>query len=114
MTDKKQIKVVKIAMIGCGFVADYYMANIKAYSSFTISGVFDIDRTRLKEFTEYYSLSMFESFEEILNDNSIDLILNLTNPRAHYNVTKSALLAGKHVYSEKPLAMDISEAEELV
>ena len=42
------------------------------------------------------------------------MVLNLTNPRAHYEVSQAALLAGKHVYSEKPLAMTMTEATELV
>ena len=40
--------------------------------------------------------------------------MNLTNPKSHYEVTKAALLAGKHVYSEKPLSLHYPEAEELV
>ena len=114
MTLHNQTVPVKIAMVGCGFVADYYMANIKTYSSFTLVGVFDIDSVRLKQFTEYYNVRMFESYEEILNDTSIDIILNLTNPREHYSVSKQALIANKHVYSEKPLAMNIKHANELV
>jgi predicted dehydrogenase len=42
------------------------------------------------------------------------MVLNLTNPRSHYDVSKAALLAGKHVYSEKPLAMNLKHATELV
>jgi predicted dehydrogenase len=51
---------------------------------------------------------------ELLEDPSIELILNLTNPRSHYDVTRKCIEAGKHVYSEKPLAMDSEKASELV
>jgi predicted dehydrogenase len=50
----------------------------------------------------------------MLEDGRVELVLNLTNPRSHYEVSKAALLAGKHVYSEKPLGMHFEEAAELV
>ena len=49
-----------------------------------------------------------------MNDSRVQLVLNLTNPRSHYEVTRASLEAGKHVYSEKPLAMQLDEAEALV
>ena len=54
------------------------------------------------------------SLDEILNDSSVEMVLNLTNPRSHFELTKACLLAGKHVYSEKPLAMTSVQAAELV
>ena len=53
---------------------------------------------------------MYEAF----NDPEVEVILNLTRPHEHYEVTKQGLLHGKHVYSEKPLAVDMDEAKELV
>jgi predicted dehydrogenase len=53
-------------------------------------------------------------FEEILSDKTIELVVNLTTPMAHHAVTKQILLAGKHVYSEKPLDLSIEAAQELV
>ncbi|MCZ7672783.1 MAG: Gfo/Idh/MocA family oxidoreductase [Chloroflexi bacterium] len=50
----------------------------------------------------------------MLADEQIDIIVNLTNPHSHYAVSQAALAANKHVYSEKPLAMDYEEAKELV
>jgi predicted dehydrogenase len=52
--------------------------------------------------------------QEILEDPTIDAVINLTNPASHYEITKASLLAGKHVYSEKPLALSFSQAAELV
>ena len=54
------------------------------------------------------------SFEQLVADPSLELVLNLTNPRSHYEVTRRCIEAGKHVYSEKPLAMDTAGARELV
>ncbi len=53
------------------------------------------------------------SLEELIGDPAVDLVLNLTNPRSHYAVTRACLEAGRHVYSEKPLAMCVDQAAEL-
>lgn len=45
---------------------------------------------------------------------AVDIVLNLTRPYEHFEVSRAALLAGKHVYSEKPLAADLAEGRELV
>jgi predicted dehydrogenase len=50
----------------------------------------------------------------LLDDRDVELVLNLTNPRSHYEVNRLCIEAGKHVYSEKPLAMDSVAATELV
>ncbi len=102
-----------IAIIGCGFVADYYMATISAYPELNIVGVYDKDAKRLKVFTEFYSLKSYPSLSAVLDDGEVSLILNLTDPRSHYSISKQCLQANKHVYSEKPLAMSFGEAEEL-
>ena len=103
-----------IAIVGCGFVADYYMTTLVGYPWIRVAGVFDIDAERLETFTRYYGLSCYQNLDHLLDDQSISIVLNLTNPRAHYEVSRRCLEAGKHVYSEKPLAMDYAQAEELV
>lgn len=103
-----------IAIVGCGFVADYYMTTLGNYPWIRVAGVFDTDAKRLDVFTNYYRLPAYRSFDELLGDASVSIVLNLTNPRAHYDVSRHCLEAGKHVYSEKPLAMAYAQAEELV
>ncbi|MFL0803877.1 MAG: Gfo/Idh/MocA family oxidoreductase [Agarilytica sp.] len=103
-----------IALIGCGFVADYYLATIDAYPELNIAGVYDKDEERLKTFTEFYSLKKYASIEALLSDASVSIVLNLTDPRSHYAISKQCLEAGKNVYSEKPLAMNFDDARALV
>src|SRR5262249_49461000 len=55
-----------------------------------------------------------QTLRDVLDDPRVELVANLTNPSSHYEVSKAALEAGKHVYSEKPLAMDLDQARELV
>jgi predicted dehydrogenase len=90
------------------------MASIGHHKNLEICRVFDRDHERLNVFSKYYSLLTYSSFDDLLADNSVQFVLNLTNPREHYKVTKALLEAGKHVYSEKPLAMDSEKARELV
>ncbi len=54
------------------------------------------------------------SYEEMLQDDGVDMVINITNPTAHYRLNKMALEAGKHVYCEKPLCVTIEEANELL
>jgi predicted dehydrogenase len=105
---------MRIAIVGCGFVADYYLKTLPNYPELEIVGVMDRVKQRAEHFSAYHSVPIYDSLDQLLADSSVELVLNLTNPRSHYEVSKAALAAGKHVYSEKPLAMAMSEAEELV
>jgi predicted dehydrogenase len=109
-----EAKQVTVAIVGCGFVADYYMATLEAYPWIRVAGVFDIDGERLDIFASYYRLNKYGSLEELLRDNGVSIVLNLTNPRSHYEISRRCLEAGLHVYSEKPLAMSYEDSERLV
>ena len=105
---------MRIAIVGCGFVADYYMQSLLQYPGLQLVAVMDRDPVRAREFAAFHRLGCLRAtLEEVLDDDSIELILNLTNPDSHYEVSRACLLAGKHVYSEKPLAMRFSDAQEL-
>lgn len=105
---------MRIAIVGCGYVADYYVRTLAAHPELKLAGVMDRDRERAARFSRFHSLHCFETLDKLLADASVDIVLNLTNPRSHFEVSKRALAAGKHVYSEKPLAMRLEEAQELV
>lgn len=105
---------MRIAIVGCGFVADYYLKTLPLYPDLEIAGVMDRVPERATKFSAYHSVPVYASLAELLADPTVEIVLNLTNPRSHYEVSKAALEAGKHVYSEKPLAMAMPEAEELV
>jgi predicted dehydrogenase len=105
---------MNLAIVGCGFVADYYVKTLVGYPNLKIKGVFDRDEIRTKNFAKYHSLPVYQSLSEILKDETVDIVINLTNPNSHFEVSLACLQAGKHVYSEKPLAMDLAEAETLV
>jgi predicted dehydrogenase len=106
--------MMRVAIVGCGFVADYYVRTLPVHSELELVGVMDRDAERAERFAGYYSLSRYDSLDELLADPRVEIVLNLTNPSSHYEVSKRALMAGKHVYSEKPMAMTFDEAKELV
>ena len=105
---------MRIAIVGTGFVADFYMESLPLYPNLELVAVTDRDAERLRKFTSHHRLSCGKpTLDEVLADKSIELVLNLTNPDSHYDVSKACLERGKHVYSEKPLAMQMHQAREL-
>ncbi|MEM1045341.1 MAG: Gfo/Idh/MocA family oxidoreductase [Pseudomonadota bacterium] len=104
---------MNLAILGCGYVADFYMATVPDHADLTLLGAYDTDPQRLKAFADHHGIKAYESFEAMLADADVEMVLNLTNPRAHYDTTTACLEAGKHVYSEKPLAMESVPAAEL-
>ncbi|MER0238358.1 Gfo/Idh/MocA family oxidoreductase [Fulvimarina sp. MAC8] len=105
---------MKIAIVGCGYVADYYMLTLANHPELELVGAYDRDPAAAKRFGDYFKVSMFESFEALLQAPGLELVLNLTTPESHYAISRASLEAGHHVYSEKPLAMSFEDAEVLV
>jgi predicted dehydrogenase len=96
---------MNIAIVGCGYVAELYSKTLGNYPSLKLVGAYDRNEKNLQAFCHRWSARRYASLQQMLEDTSIQLVLNLTNPRSHYEVTKHAIEAGKHVYSEKPLAI---------
>jgi predicted dehydrogenase len=106
--------MTKIAIIGCGFVADLYMRSFTCFPNQRIAGVYDINAARLTQFCDFWNLEPTTSQEALLAGlPQGSIVLNLTNPSAHSRVNRAILDAGHHAYSEKPLALDMAEATEL-
>lgn len=99
----------KIAMIGTGYVADLYAASLRSFPDIALVACHDRDAERLARFTAYWKLPTVDGLAAVLASDAT-LILNLTNPHEHFAISKAALEAGKHVYSEKPLATQLDEA----
>lgn len=106
----------KIGIVGVGAISGIYLENItKIFKEIEIIGVCDLIRERAEKAVNEYKLpKLYEDMHELFADPEVDIVLNLTRPYEHYDVTKEALLAGKHVYSEKPLAASIEEGRELM
>lgn len=103
-----------VAIIGTGFVADLYMASLETFPDITVRVVTDRDPERLAAFSAHWDVPTAPDISTLLETcQATDLILNLTNPGSHYEVSRTCLEAGRHVYSEKPLAMTTDDARAL-
>ena len=102
----------QVGIVGCGVISRAYAANASAFDTFEIGACADLESSRSEEVAAEFSLRPV-TVEELLRSESIDVVLNLTPPASHAAVTRAALEAGKHVYSEKPLAIVAAEADEL-
>lgn len=110
----KGIKKVKTAVIGCGAISRIYIENMaKTFEILELAGCCDLNRQLAEETAAAYGIRAM-AMEEILEDTEIEIVVNLTNPAAHYQVIKNLLEHGKHVYTEKVLAADITQAKELM
>ncbi|MEL6767016.1 MAG: Gfo/Idh/MocA family oxidoreductase [Pseudomonadota bacterium] len=104
---------MKIGIVGCGYVFDLYMATIARHPILEIAGIHDIDPERVEAVTRHYGLKAYAGLDAMLQDAEIGIIVVLTGPGAHFEVSKAALEAGKHVYCEKPLTPTLEEADAL-
>ena len=105
---------MKVGIIGCGYVFDHYMATWPRYPRLEIAGLADRDEARLTQAARFYGLNAYASNDALLADPDIVIVVNLTSIDSHFEVTRAALLAGKHVYSEKPLTGDLESARALM
>ena len=103
-----------VSIIGCGFVADLYMRSLQAMQGITVAAVYDRDPARLRRFCDHWGLPAAASLDALLDSHPRDgVVLNLTNPAAHHEINTACLAAGCHTYSEKPLALTMTEATAL-
>ena len=93
-------------MIGCGTVSDVYLQNLVASPAVEVAACSDLVIERAQAKGAQFGVSHVYSQAELLADPTIDLVVNLTVPSTHFDVTMAALRAGKHVWTEKPLGVD--------
>ena len=105
---------MKIGIVGTGNIAGPYVKDLKTSPQIDIGGVADAFPEKAQAFGEEYDLKVYDSLDALLADDSIELVANLTIHHAHFDITTRCLNAGKHVYSEKPLALTYQEAKALV
>ena len=105
---------MRVAIVGCGFVADQYMQSLPRHADLELVGVADRIQAHAERFSAHYRVPTYRSLDSLLADSRIEMVLNLTNPSSHFEVSRACLLSGKHVYSEKPLAMTVDDANALV
>jgi len=107
---------MNVGIVGVGCISGIYLKNLhNVFTELHLVAVCDLIKERAEKAQKEYNIpKVYDTMYELFADPEIELVLNLTRPYQHYEVSKAALLAGKHVYSEKPLGADLAEGEELV
>jgi predicted dehydrogenase len=106
-------KVFKVGLIGCGHISETYFRAEKYFNNIKIVKCADINHANALKCAKTYKIKAL-SIKDLLKDQEVEIILNLTIPKAHYQVAKQSLLNGKHVYSEKPMAINFKDGLDLV
>jgi len=103
----------RIGFVGCGNISGIYFKNITGvFKNLEIVGVTDLISERAENAAKEYGIKkVYKDMHELFEDPKVDIVLNLTRPYEHFDVSIAALTAGKHVYSEKPLGASLDEAE---
>ena len=104
---------MKIAMLGCGYVANMYRLTLSMHPGLALVGVYDREASRAAQMAKLTGATAYPDMQAVLDDPDTQIVLNLTNPSQHYDTTRALLAAGKHVYTEKPLAMRLDHARSL-
>ena len=109
-------KIIKVAIIGCGSVSNRYIVHLQSSPLVKIVSLCDIKQDRAEAQNKKYNIgaSTYNNINALLKGNAFDLILTLTDMQMHGALNKIALQAGKHVWSEKPLANTYAEGKALV
>lgn len=107
--------MINVGVIGTGYIGPVHIEALNRLSGVKVKAITDTNPELARKTAENYNIEqVYSDYTEILRDSEIDVIHNCTPNRLHYSITKEAIEAGKHVLSEKPLAMTLREAEELV
>lgn len=107
-------KPLNIGIIGCGAIIGAYLANIPKLDDLNLVAVADLDPERSRKVAEDLVGVSAQSVDELLANDDVDLVLNLTIPAAHAEVALKVIKAGKSVYGEKPLAATSAEARQIL
>ena len=107
---------INVGVVGCGNISPVYLENICRNFSDVINLVAcsDLSNERAVATSKKFDIPKVLDFPQLLQDPEVELVLNLTNPLAHASVNLKALEAGKHVYSEKPLAIEPEDGQRII
>ena len=111
----EQIEKVRIGIVGCGAVSHQYLTNISKFPILQIVALSDLYPDRCENRKREFKLDGVKTCttEEMMKDDSVEVILNLTWPKAHVPVGMQAVRARKHHFSEKPLGISFKEGQDL-
>ena len=106
-------KVFKVGLVGCGHISETYFRAEEYFNNIKITKCADLNTDAAKKCAKKYDVES-SSVDDIFKDDEIEIILNLTIPKAHFEISEKALLSGKHSYSEKPLCINFDDGKKLL
>ncbi|WP_117387141.1 Gfo/Idh/MocA family protein [Ruminiclostridium cellobioparum] len=109
------MRVFKVGILGSGVISRTYLADIKAfYKNLEVIACADIDVELSQKLASEFGIRKAYTTEELLNDDEVEIVINLTPPQFHVELGKRIITAGKHLFSEKPFAPNLKAAKEVL
>jgi predicted dehydrogenase len=105
---------VGVAVVGCGNISNAYLSNLTSFPDLNVVFCADLDIERAKAQAAQYGVPQAGTMAQAIAAPDVELVVNLTIPAAHVPVATTAIAAGKHVWIEKPLALDTESGRELL
>ena len=114
--------MLKVGMIGCGSISKKHLDTLSRLDRVELVAVSDVQKTRMEEASVYYQknkgynglVKHYGNYLDLIQDSEIDIVLILVISGLHATITKQSLIEGKHVIVEKPLALSLKEADEII
>lgn len=100
---------VNVGIVGCGNISDAYFTGARKFDVLNLVACADLDAARAQVKAEKYGIRACATVADLLNDPEVEVVINLTVPKAHASVNTAALNAGKHAYCEKPFALSSAD-----
>ena len=105
---------VRLGFIGCGHVSAEYFQSCGMHREIELLACTDLNSALAEQQAERFKIPRVQSPEELLSDPDVEIVVNLTPPTVHADVSVAAIRAGKHVFSEKPLATTLVQADRIL
>jgi len=103
-----------VGVIGAGVISQTYLENLTSFPDVDVVAVGDIIPERAQAKAEEHGVPAWGTADDVLGNPAVDLVVNLTIPQVHVEVSAAAVAAGKHVWTEKPLGLDRESTRELL
>ena len=107
------MKELGVGIVGCGVISTIYMQNLAAFRGVRLVGCADLVADAARAKADQFGIKAL-SIEDLMREPEVDIVVNMTPPNAHFEVSHAALTAGKHVFSEKPLCVRAEDGRRLV
>ena len=107
------MQTLNVGLMGTGNIAPAYIAGCAPFAVIKVTACADLDEGRARDFAAEHGLTAY-TVADLLARDDIDIVVNLTIPAAHAEVSLQIIAAGKHAYSEKPLAMNRADGQKIL